>query len=200
MTPSDIVNCILSYKNATSDVCRLKSVCTSFFSCAQKSKIPVVDFDEVKDAYCLANRIHPKRKSVDAICAKRDDSLLLFVEKKSWSQYFAHQPLDQNHIIQQSSDFCFQKKYEDSINICCAICQQSDLFTEGNHAFVFLTDENLSDPLKNLTGNLNILGTTSSVENAKIWASGASYAQLKTVSCDKRFVKYCKDFDSFVNE
>lgn len=200
MTPSSIVQRIFSYKNAISNVCSLKSVCTSFSACGQKSKISVVDFDEVKDAYCQTCGIHPKLKSVDAICAKQDGSLLLFVEKKSWSQYFAHQPLDRNHIMQQTSEFCFQKKYEDSVNICCAICQQVDLFTEENHAFVFLTDEDLSDPVKNLVGNLNILGVSSSIESAKIWAGDASYHQLETVSCKKRFVRYCKDFDSFVSE
>jgi hypothetical protein len=199
MSPSCIVKEILSYNEVYSDVCKLKSVCTSFQSCSSKSTTTVVNFDKVKEKYCEANRIHPKLKSVDAICAKQDDSLFLFVEKKSWSQYFKHQALEQNDIMQQSSNFGFQRKYEDSVKICCNICCSKDLFTDENHAFVFLTDENFENPVQSIMGNLNILAATSSIEFAKIWASEASNNQLKTVLCQKRFVRYCKNFDSFIN-
>lgn len=197
MKPSEIYNALLAFKKVESDLCSLKSQCTSFSTCGTKSTTKVIDFDEVKNEYCRNNAISPLWKSVDGVCAKQNDSLFLFIEKKSWSQFFRHQEHSKERIIKQANDFSLNEKYEKSIEICSNIVGQTNLFTEDNHAFLFFSDINPdTSPLTAFQYNLNMLAGTST-EIIKL-AIGASLQEICNVKCKKRRFVFCRDFDSYV--
>lgn len=185
-------------------MCSLKSICTEFHSCTTKSATTIIDFDVIKNAYCKQHAIQPYWKSVDGVCTKKDNSLFLFIEKKSWTQFFQNQKdLNSTKIVDQSLKFSLQKKYEHSVNICENIIEQRNIFSNENHGFVFFTDiPSNASPIEILNYKLHLLGSTASyVSNEKIiQAQNASKIQIEEVVCSKRFYKHCKDFDEFINE
>lgn len=199
MRPSEIYNALLAYKNVECDMCMLKSQCTSFSTCGAKSVTKVIDFDEIKNEYCRINAIHPMWKSVDGVCAKQNDSLFLFIEKKSWSQFFAHQEHSEGRVLEQANDFSLNEKYEKSVEICNSIIGQNDLFTEDNHAFLFFSDINPdTSPLTAFQYNLNMLaGTSTEIQSSAI---SASNQEIEKVTCKKKRFVFCRDFDRFMNE
>lgn len=197
MNPSEIYNALLAFKNVESDMCSLKSQCTFFSACGAKAVTKVIDFDEVKNEYCRINAVNPLWKSVDGVCAKQNDSLFLFIEKKSWSQFFAHQPHTEERVSEQANDFLLNVKYEKSVEICNNIVGQGNLFTEDNHAFLFFSDINPdASPLTAFQYNLNMLAGTST--EIKAFAVGASYREIAKVKCKKRRFVFCRDFDNYV--
>lgn len=199
MKPSEIYKALLAYKNVESDMCSLKSQCTYFSTCGVKSATKVIDFDEIKNEYCKINAIHPLWKSVDGVCANQNDSLFLFIEKKSWSQFFAHQEHSEERILEQANNFSLDEKYEKSVKICSNIIDQKNLFTENNHAFLFFSDINPdTSPLAALQYNLNMLAGTST--ELKEIAIGASHKEVAKVKCKKRRFVFCRDFDNFISQ
>ena len=198
MRPSEIYEALLAYKNVESDMCSQKSKCTIFSTCRAKSVTKVIDFDAVKNEYCKNNKEHSLCKSVDGVCAKQDDSLFLFIEKKSWSQFFANQKHSEERVLEQANDFSLNKKYEESIKICSSIIGQKDVFTEDNHAFLFFSDINPDvSPLTALQYNLNMLAGTST--EIKEIAIKASHTEISKVKCKKRRFVFCHDFDNFMS-
>lgn len=204
MEPCRIYNFLKTYKNCESDMCSLKSVCTEYHSCSSKSTTKVIDFDVIKNEYCKQHAIQPNWKSVDGVCAKKDNSLFLFVEKKSWTQFFLNQKDSSDiNIVDQSLKFGLEEKYEKSVTICENIIGQGNIFTNDNHAFIFFTDiPSNANSIEVLNYKLNLLGLTASyVSNEKIiQAQNASKIQMEKVVCSKRFYKFCRNFDKFINE
>ena len=197
MKPSEIYKALLGYKNVESDMCSQKSQCTIFSTCSAKSVTKVIDFDKIKDEYCKSNAIHPLWKSVDGVCAKQDDSLFLFIEKKSWLQFFVHQEHSEEKVSEQANDFSLNDKYEKSVEICSKITGQMNLFTEDNHAFLFFSDINPDDsPLIALQYNLNMLAGTST--DIKAFAVETTHQEIDKVKCKKRRYVFCRNFDNFI--
>lgn len=197
VTPQELFDKLSSYEKSMTNVCEIKARCACYHSCSQKQTAEVLDFDKVKEKYCSAKKMQNPLKSVDAVCVKGDGSLFFFVEKKSWTQFFRWNSSCNEQSIQDASDnFSFQKKYDDSVQICRGISECECCLTNDNHAFLFLTDVENEGGIQSFAANLAALATTASVLESK--AVGQSNSQLERLSCDKKRYVFCKDFDGFV--
>ena len=170
----------------------------SSFFCGTESKIPALNFDAVKEAYCNKTRT-PSMPSVDAVLFK--DKRFLFVEIKSWQNFERYQikPGDSQATIQQkiadkATGFKLKPKVEKSMEICERISKDEHLFEKMPVTYVLVTDvDTVADPLARFRSRLRALAYKSVFIPL---FSSASMAQLSTVGMDVRYV-FCRKFDNF---
>lgn len=171
---------------------------SSAFFCGTEIKIPALNFDAVKEAFCNKTKTSSV-PSVDAVLYK--DNRFLFVEIKSWQNFerFQIKPCDNQATIQQkiadkAAGFKLKPKVEKSMAICKSICKDEHLFEKMLVTYVLVTDvDTVVDPLARFRGRLRALAYKSVFIPL---FSSASLAQLSTVGMDVRYV-FCRKFDSF---
>lgn len=172
----------------------------SLHFCGNASKVPVLDFDAVKDEFCRG-RGNRQLKSVDAVTYKGGQ--FLFIEIKSWQNFEANQikkndppAVVQQKIERQANDFNLKKKVEDSIKICIALTKCSKLFGKFPVMYVLVTDVNdVVDPLARLKGWLDVLSYNSvRIPDFK----RATEKELHSTGMITRY-QPCREFDSFFN-
>lgn len=166
--------------------------------CGNVSKVPVLDFDAVKDEFCRG-RGNRQLKSVDAVTYKGGQ--FLFIEIKSWQNFEANQikkndppTIVQQKIERQANDFNLKKKVEDSIKICISLTKCSKLFGKFSVMYVLVTDVNdVVDPLDRLKGWLDVLSYNSiRIPDFK----RATEKELHSTGMVTRY-QPCREFDSF---
>ena len=166
--------------------------------CGTESRIPVINFDAVKEHYCAQNRIS-SMASVDAVMHKND--LFLFVEIKSWKNFEQYQikPTDnavvrKQKIEEKAKKFKLKKKVEASMVICNEMSKEKHLFDNKRVLYVLMTDiDTVIDPMDRFRARLGLLSYKAV---NMLHFNDASVAELKTVGIDARYV-YCRKFDEF---
>lgn len=170
----------------------------SAFFCGVGSKIPALNFDVVKDTYCIKTKT-PSVPSVDAVLYK--DKRFLFVEIKSWINFERNQikRRDSQTVIQQkiankAQKFKLKPKVEKSMEICKKISKDEHLFEKMPVTYVLVTDvDTVTDPMIRFRGHLRALAYKSVF--IPLFTS-SSTAELSTVGMDVRYV-FCRKFDIF---
>lgn len=166
--------------------------------CGNESKVPVLNFDAVKNEFCR-ERGNRQFKSVDAVTFK--GSQFLFIEIKSWQNFEANHikkgespSVVKQKIERQASDFNLKKKVEDSIKICTDLTKCSKLFSKFPVLYVLVTDVNdVVDPLARLKGWLDVLSYNSvRIPDYK----RATEKELHLTGMTTRY-QPCRDFDRF---
>lgn len=166
--------------------------------CGNESKVPVLNFDAVKDEFCR-RRGNRQLKSVDAVTYKGGQ--FLFIEIKSWQNFEANQikkrdspAVVQQKIERQASDFKLKEKVVDSIKICTDLTKCSKLFGKFPVMYVLVTDVNdIVDPLARLKGWLNVLSYNSvRIPDFK----RATEKELHSTGMITRY-QPCREFDVF---
>lgn len=207
MTPIDVYNAIIAYGAASqTSICDVRTQCVMYTTCSQHSVTSVIDFDNVAITYgkVVAGG---RPASVDAIAVDSRNSILMFVEKKTWYQFFEHLTIKQKvkpaeAAIDKLSDYKLQNKYEGTCEICKFVTRDNDLFSYLPHMFVFLTElsENHPDPTAGFATNLGQLAASSTQikEEVRQVVIKGMKEHVKSVKCAKHRYVYCKDFDSFI--
>lgn len=171
---------------------------TSAFFCGSESKIPVLNFDAVKEAFCHKTKT-TSVPSVDAVLYK--DTRFLFVEIKSWQNFERYQ-IDSSDspatirqkIADKATGFKLKSKVEKSMEICRSIANDEHLFEKMPVTYVLVTDvDTVADPLARFRSRLRVLAYKSVF--IPLYSS-ASLTQLSTVGMDVRYV-FCRKFDYF---
>ena len=171
---------------------------TSSFYCGAESKIPALNFDAVKEAFCNKTKTSSV-PSVDAVLYK--ENRFLFVEIKSWQNFERYQIKSgdspatiQRKIADKATGFKLKPKVEKSMEICRSIAKDEHLFEKMPVTYVLVTDvDTVADPLARFKSRLRALAYKSVFIPL---FSSASIAQLSTVGMDVRYV-FCRKFDNF---
>lgn len=207
MTPIDVYNVISAYGVASqTSICDVRTQCVMYKMCSQHSVTSVIDFDNVAITYgkVVAGG---RPASVDAIAVDRKNSLLMFVEKKTWYQFFEHLTIKQKAkpaeaAMDKLSDYDLQKKYEGTCEICKFVTNDKDLFSYLPHMFVFLTElsEIHPDPTAGFATNLGQLAESGTriKDSVRQTVIKGMKEHVKSVKCANHRYVYCKDFDSFI--
>lgn len=207
VTPIDVYNAIIDYCAASqTSICDVRTQCVMYTTCSQHSVTSVIDFDNVAIAYgkVVAGG---RPASVDAIAVDCKNSLLMFVEKKIWYQFFEHLTAKQkadptSAAIDKLSKYQLQDKYEGTCEICKYVTKDNDLFTYLPHMFVFVTElsENNPDPTAGFATNLGQLAESGTriKDNVRQALIKGMKEHVKSVKCAHHRYMYCKDFDSFI--
>ena len=210
MTPIDVYQSVERYGQVFSTtICDIKAQCAQFGTCAQKSKSSVLDFDGAAQTYQNELSLKDTPKSVDAIAIDKNQSLLLLIEKKTWSHFFT---MPQKNItgnlgaaaVSKVSSYDLQGKYSATREICEHITNEQDLFIMLPHVFVFLTElaDVDSDPTGGFATMIGRLAISSSIIDYEIQRNvvGAMKSHLKTVSCKNSRYLSCNELDDFIDD
>ncbi|MFI3296895.1 MAG: hypothetical protein R3Y59_04620 [bacterium] len=187
-------------------ICDLHKPCQDN-KCISKSKLRVVDFDEVKSFYCKQHSLDPS-KSVDALFLS--SNTLFFIEIKGWKRYLQYNDFKEEDVNVQIEKYRFSDKYYDSYNILVkymidANVLESDIknFCALDKFFVVVTDVSCNDnPVQHISNVLNFLAETS-ISEAYCYNKFSEHIKsidFNAISvCNKpikQAVIYCKDFDA----
>lgn len=166
--------------------------------CGTKSKYEAINFDAVKERYCVQKQIS-SLASVDAVMYKSD--LFLFVEIKSWKNFEKYhikstdsETVRKHKIEQKAKKFKLKKKVEESMIICSGVSKDCHLFDKMRVLYVLMTDiDTVVDPMDRFRARL---GTLSYKSVNMLHFNDASMSELRAVGMDARYV-YCRKFDEF---
>lgn len=210
MTPIEVYQSVERYGGAFSTtVCDIKAKCAQFSACAQKSSSCVLDFDGAAQTYRKEKKLQKTPPSVDAIAVDKDQSLLILIEKKTWSHFFSKPQKGASadltsEAIAKVATYDLQGKYSSTREICEYISKVSDLFISLPHVFVFLTElsDLDSDPTGGFATMLGDLAISSSIIDYEIQSkvAGAMKNHLKTVSCKRNRYLSCNQLDAFIDD
>lgn len=174
---------------------------TSSFFCGAGSKIPALNFDAVKDAFCNKTKT-PSVPSVDAVLYK--ENRFIFVEIKSWQNFERHhikysdsQTTIQQKIADKAIGFKLKPKVEKSMEICKKITKDEHLFEKIPVTYVLVTDvDTVTDPMRRFKSRLSVLAYKSVYIPLYNKAVGT---QIATIEMDVRYV-FCRKFDEFYDK
>ncbi len=187
-------------------ICDLHKPCQDK-KCISKSKLRVVDFDEVKDFYCKQHALDPS-KSVDALYLS--SNTLFFIEIKGWKRYLQYNDFNKEDVNGQIEKYRFSDKYYDSYNILVkymndANVLESDIknFCALDKFFVVVTDVSSNDdPVQYILNTFNFFAEAS-ISEAYCYNKLSEYIKnidFAAISVDNKPIKqaviYCRDFDA----
>lgn len=210
MTPFEVYQSVEGYgKVFSTTICDIKAKCAQFSTCVQKSSSSVLDFDGAAQTYRDEMKLNTTPPSVDAIAVDKDHTLLILIEKKTWSHFFLMPQKGvsgdlKSAAIAKVSTYDLQGKYSSTRAICEHVSKESDLFNTLPHVFVFLTE--LSDKEPDPTGGfatmLGGLAISSSIIDYEIQSDvvGAMKEHLKTVSCKNSRHLSCNELDAYIED
>lgn len=179
-------------------LCDVHSLCQHGHKCAVPSKIPVVNFDRVKEEYCKRNGLILMPPSVDAITLSGDGMKLCFVELKSWLKYLAYtKEVSSETIHRQVKKYKFLEKLEASMNICATFADE-EFFDRNEYAYIIVTDADAeleTNPVRNFAMNMFALAETSCRRWRPECVKATNEAVSKMSGVNVRHVS-CQQFDS----
>ncbi len=189
----------------TTTICMLhfaekKTPCPkSNYFCGKESEKMVVNFDTVKNMYCLQEKIGDPWPSVDAVLNK--DKTFLFVEIKGWQNFERFQLKDIENedekklrVEEQVKKYNLKQKIEKSMDICRNLSHDPQVFDSMPIIYVLVTDvDTILDPLVRLRAQLGILSYKA--VNIPLYTN-AVVNELNGMGMIIRY-KTCRKFDEF---
>lgn len=199
MTPLELYDCIKAKYpiHEVECVCHVESTCNRKGYCLDKQKLPVLDFDKIKDEYYNGKTIATPA-SVDAVCLGSHNKHFCFVEMKGWDNYINFLDKQKNSIEETTDDYNLSGKLQDSQNLCILLANDKDLFAHMPVVFLLVTDIDvkrhgavaLSDMLNKLGGN-----------SSDIYSQCVSKSQEtldSDIHIEHQYV-YCREFDNAIS-
>lgn len=199
MTPSELYDCIKAKYpiHEVGCVCCVESTCNRRGYCTDKQKVPVLDFDKIKDSYYHGQTIATPA-SVDAVCTGGCNKYFCFVEMKGWDNYINYLDKQKRSVDDTIGDYNLSGKLKDSQNLCVLLANDKDLFAHMPVVFLLVTDIDVKKHgAVALADMLNKLGGNSS----DIYSQCVSKSQ-KTLDSDihiEHQYVYCREFDDAIS-
>lgn len=192
MTAEEIYNRIKAYGDSEeTTICHLhkpesnKIACclNPNFKCGNISLTKVIDFDRIKEKYCIGNI--KSYSSVDAILHKTQ--YLLFVEIKGTKQLVRYSKNSEGAI----KKFNLNKKLEESILVCKNIIAPNDFINDSNVIYILVIDSAIpkQDARIQFLRNLNTLADFYVVKIAN------EHLQQSVKRPVRKILAYCQKFD-----
>ena len=166
--------------------------CANPDKCKHKQNHCMLNFDEVKDAYCRNKRI-PPRKSADGL-TYNNNGILFVIEIKGWELYNIYsRPETEQEVKYKVGKYGLSVKLSDSLMIC------KDVLGELGEIIVPIVYLVVSDikkeGLESFASNLSLLAETSS-SFSHIYGNEIK-SQLSSISdIDVGFVENCQRIDN----
>lgn len=196
MTPEElyIVLSQIFPQNKVDSVCEVEPTCRRRGFCAEKQKLPVLDFDKIKDEYYHGQRVLTP-SSVDAVALGSSKSRFCFIEMKGWKNYIRYLDKQRYDIPQTVAGYNLSVKLEDSQKLCIAITADPDLFAKLPILFLLVTDIDVhTHGIEAFHDWLTALTETSSDTYSQC-ISNAKQTLDSEIHIEHQFIK-CTDFDN----
>lgn len=199
MTPSELFDCIKAKYpiHEVECVCCVESTCNKRGYCPDKQKMPVLDFDKIKDAYYNGQKTATPA-SVDAVCLGGLNKYFCFVEMKGWDNYIIFLEKQKKSVEDTIGDYNLSGKLLNSQSLCVLLANDKDLFAHMPVVFLLVTDIDVKKHgAVALADMLNKLGGNSS----DIYSQCISKSQ-KTLDSDihiEHQYVYCREFDNAIS-
>lgn len=200
MTPLEIYNQVAAFSGLpVTIICDLHSACSpkknkSYLCAIAASKMPVLDFDEVKTRADVIDGIE-SRKSVDALTVSPSETFLCFIELKSWELLITYNGSEKNvrkQVAKYSSDL--PVKLSDSMQICEEITNNPDAFEGCKIIYILVTDISVvEDGLSAFSSDLMALAGISS--NLRDLCNSLSKGIMEGITVVETRYWECRNFD-----
>ncbi|MDE7350520.1 MAG: hypothetical protein K2N25_05590 [Muribaculaceae bacterium] len=200
MTPLQVFYGIYAYQEEIATIiCNLHSACRSdkgkrYMCIYAGSSYPVIDFDEVKNKADLFES-RESRKSVDALALPPSESILCFVELKSWELVVKDKGTE-NKVRKKAEKYAsdLPQKLTDSIEICRNILKDQNALDSCRIMYILVTDISVNDNgLEALNADLSALAGISSNLN-KLCNSLSRNIMDNIPNVETRYWE-CREFD-----
>lgn len=166
--------------------------CASPDKCERKQNHCMLNFDEVKDAYCRNKRII-SCKSADGL-SYNDNGILFVIEIKGWELYNKYsKPETEQEVKDKVGEYGLSVKLSDSLMIC------KDVLGELGEIIVpivyLVVSDIKNEGIESIASNLSLLAETSSSFSHTYGDEIKS--QLSSISdIDVGFVENCQGIDN----
>lgn len=188
----EIYKCIKEYVALGDKVfCDLHK-CASPDNCGHKQNHCMLNFDEVKDAYCRNKRITPC-KSADGL-TYNNNGILFVIEIKGWELYNKYsKPKTEQEVKDKVGEYGLSVKLSDSLIICKDILGK---LGEIIVPIVYLVVSDIkNEGIESIASNLSLLAETSSSFSHTY--GNEIKSQLSSISdIDVGFVENCQEIDN----
>lgn len=188
----EIYKCIKEYVALGDKVfCDLHK-CASPDNCGHKQNHCMLNFDEVKDAYCRNKRITPC-KSADGL-TYNNNGILFVIEIKGWELYNKYsKPKTEQEVKDKVGEYGLSVKLSDSLIICKDVLGK---LGEIIVPIVYLVVSDIkNEGIESIASNLSLLAETSSSFSHTY--GNEIKSQLSSISdIDVGFVENCQEIDN----
>lgn len=188
----EIYKCIKEYVALGDKVfCDLHK-CASPDNCGHKQNHCMLNFDEVKDAYCRNKRITPC-KSADGL-TYNNNGILFVIEIKGWELYNKYsKPKTEQEVKDKVGEYGLSVKLSDSLIICKDVLGK---LGEIIVPIVYLVVSDIkNEGIESIASNLSFLAETSSSFSHTY--GNEIKSQLSSISdIDVGFVENCQEIDN----
>lgn len=188
----EIYKCIKEYVALGDKVfCDLHK-CASPDNCGHKQNHCMLNFDEVKDAYCRNKRITPC-KSADGL-TYNNNGILFVIEIKGWELYNKYsKPKTEQEVKDKVGEYGLSVKLSDSLIICKDVLGK---LGEIIVPIVYLVVRDIkNEGIESIASNLSLLAETSSSFSHTY--GNEIKSQLSSISdIDVGFVENCQKIDN----
>ena len=166
--------------------------CASPDKCGHKQNHCMLNFDEVKDAYCSNKGITPC-KSVDGL-TYNNNGILFVIEIKGWELYNTYsKPKTEQEVKDKVGEYGLSVKLSDSLIICKDVLgKQGEIIVP----IVYLVVSDIkNEGIESIASNLSLLAETSSSFSNTY--GNEIKSQLSSISdIDVGFVENCQEIDN----
>ena len=172
--------------------------CGEVENCQNHQAHPGLNFDIVKEKYCLNNN-QSSLASVDLL-TYNSTGILFLVEAKGWNLYLKFsRPKSISQVKQKVSSYNFTKKLFDSLTIIKDIAIDPNGNIEVPIVYIVVSDFQHFDAISEFSNMLEYLANTSSMLGVEYGnAISASLSHIEDVNCD--YVPDCRNVDEVIKE
>lgn len=172
--------------------------CSAPDTCGHRQSHPIINFDDVKTAYCISRRESPCA-SADGV-SFNDDGVFFFIEAKSWILFEKHFHPDSAAMVnKQVNKYRFNDKLKDSLIVSKGIASISEIELSLPVVYIVVTDASLqTDALGALNTMLSHLSQTSS-DLSVIYGKEISSRLSDIVDVDNFYLDNCQELDSVIS-
>lgn len=172
--------------------------CSVPATCSQRQSHQIINFDDVKTAYCRDQKESPC-DSVDGI-SFNDDGVFFFIEAKSWALFERFsRPDSADKVKQQVKKYKFSDKLKDSLIVSKGIASISETELSLPVVYIVVTDASLqTDALGALNTMLSLLSETSS-DLSVLYGKEISSQLSDIVDVDNFYLDNCQELDFVIS-
>jgi len=197
MTPAELYR-LLKYRYqdfAVDSICDVETTCSRNGFCEHRQRIPVIDFDKVKNSFYKGHR---SPASVDAVCVSGKGTYFCFVELKGWKNYMKFEEKQKNSIEETAGGYHLTEKLEGSEQLCIELSEDENLFASMPVVFLLVTDiEVEEDGIGAFAQGMFALAETSSDRYVRCRAAAKDVLKSQ-IRVEHGYI-CCKDFDKCVS-
>lgn len=191
---------ILQHIGTTSTICDIWEPCLLYKTCSRKSKVDVINFDEVARDYQIKKGAEKTPSSVDAITVNKQCDKLVLIEKKTWYHFYKYFGQDKSLIDSKVNDYkkILKKKYDSTNEILCFyLSLQLHELAKLPQVYIWTTEiDGQEDPMGGFATMIAALANIQIAYDVRAYTVRAMQNVVKDIpAC---VYVSCKEFDNYV--